>query len=98
MSGHVKSPEVFNKSSGVVTVESLADILERELSSLIEAWLIRVEKEPDLVRISLNHDERTGHLPHLIHDVTTVRLKVEENQLVDVFGKIVFRIDSLKRA
>ena len=76
MSGHVKSPEVFNKSSGVVTVESLADILERELSSLIEAWLIRVEKEPDLVRISLNHDERTGHLPHLIHDVIH-RLRME---------------------
>ena len=76
MSGHVKSPEVFNKSSGVVTVESLADILERELSSLIEAWLIRVEKEPDLVRISLNHDERTCHLRRLIHDVIH-RLRME---------------------
>jgi hypothetical protein len=36
---------------------------------LIEEWLIRVDKEADLTQIPLNHDERTGHLPHLIHDV-----------------------------
>jgi len=29
---------------------------------------------------------------------TTVRLKVEENQLVDVFGEIGFHIDGLKGA
>jgi hypothetical protein len=56
-------------SGGAATVESVADILERETKSLIEAWLIRVEKEHDLIRVRLNHDERTGHLPHLIHDV-----------------------------
>jgi hypothetical protein len=47
----------------------VADILERQLNPLIEAWLIRVEKESDLMRVRLTHDERTGHLPHLIHDV-----------------------------
>jgi hypothetical protein len=29
---------------------------------------------------------------------TTVRLKVEENQLVDVFGEIGFHVDGLKGA
>ena len=31
-------------------------------------------------------------------DITAVRLKVEENQLVDVFGEIGFHIDGLKGA
>ena len=33
-----------------------------------------------------------------IGDTTAVRLKVEENQLVDVFGEIGFHIDGLKGA
>jgi len=76
MSQQIMSTVAFNKSSDVVTVESVADILERELPSLIEAWLARVEKEQDLVYIPLNHDERTGHLPHLIHDVIN-RLRLD---------------------
>jgi hypothetical protein len=55
--------------SGTVAVESVAESLDRELSHLIEEWLVRVEKERDLTNIRLSHDERTGHLPHLIHDV-----------------------------
>jgi hypothetical protein len=59
-----------SKGNGVVvTVETVADILERELHNLIEEWLVRVEKEKDLTHIKLNHEERTGHLPHLMHDV-----------------------------
>jgi hypothetical protein len=67
---------VFKESRGVAIVESVADILERELHNLIEAWLVRVEKEPDLVHIPLTHDDRTGHLPHLIHDVIS-RLRLD---------------------
>jgi len=58
-----------SKSGGAAIIETVADILEREIDPLIEAWLTRVEKEPDLAQIRLSHDERTGHLPHLIHDV-----------------------------
>jgi len=65
----VKSSVVPKSNGGTVTTETVANILERELNPLIEAWLVRVEKEPDLIHIPLNHDERTGHLPHLIHDV-----------------------------
>jgi hypothetical protein len=62
---------------GTAVVDSVADILERELQPLIEAWLMRVEKESELTHISLSHDERTGHLPHLIHDVISrLRLAV----------------------
>jgi hypothetical protein len=76
MSKLVKSAVGANKSSGTATVETVADILEREIHSLIEEWLIRVEKESDLTHIPLNHDERTGHLPHLIHDVIN-RLRLD---------------------
>src|ERR1700722_17969333 len=51
------------------TIESVADILERELQSVIVDWLARVEQEPDLTCIPLSFEERTGHLPHLLHDV-----------------------------
>ena len=56
-------------NGGVVTIECVANILERELQTIIQEWLMRVEQEADLRRIPLNFEERTGHLPHLLHDV-----------------------------
>ena len=67
------------RGSGVidtVAVESVADILERELQTVIDEWLIRVEREPDLAHIPLNYEERTGHLPYLLHDVIS-RLRLD---------------------
>src|ERR1700694_2721757 len=58
-----------NGSGGAVRIESVADIIERELQSVIADWLFRVEQEPDLTCIPLNFEERTGHLPHLLNDV-----------------------------
>jgi hypothetical protein len=55
----------------------VADTLERELLSLIGEWFSRVEKEPGLSHIPLNYEERTGHLPRLMHDVS-VRLRRDE--------------------
>ena len=57
--------------------ESVADILERQQDVLIKEWLARVEKEPDLTRIPLNFQERTGHLPQLLNDVIR-RLRLDE--------------------
>src|SRR5580693_5907183 len=50
-------------------VKTVANVPERETHALIEEWLIRVEKDPDLAHIPLNHFERTRHLPHIMHDV-----------------------------
>jgi hypothetical protein len=58
------------------SIESVAEILERELQSVIVDWLARVEQEPDLKCIPLNFEERTGHLPHLLHDVIA-RLRLD---------------------
>jgi hypothetical protein len=68
------SSESFPASAGT---ESVADILEQELNPTIQEWLKLVEKEPDLTRIPLNFEERTGHLPRLLHDVIA-RLRLEK--------------------
>ena len=57
------------ESGATATMESVADILERELQTVITDWLGRVEQEPDLKCIPLSFEERTGHLPYLLHDV-----------------------------
>jgi hypothetical protein len=63
--------------------ESVADILEQELDPTIREWMGLVEKEPDLVRIPLNFEERTGHLPRLLHDVIA-RLRLDKGSKAPV--------------
>jgi hypothetical protein len=58
------------------TIESVANILERELQTVISDWLIRVERETDLQCIPLDYESRTGHLPRLLHDVIA-RLRLD---------------------
>ena len=65
-----------NGSADAGPIENVADILERELQTVIQDWLYRVEQEPDLTCIPLNFEERTGHLPHLLHDVIA-RLRLD---------------------
>ena len=64
------------ESSDIVSIESVADILERELQAVIVDWLARVEQEADLTCIPLSFEDRTGHLPHLLHDVIA-RLRLD---------------------
>jgi hypothetical protein len=61
----------------------VADILERELDPTIQAWIGLVEKEPDLIRVPLNFEERTGHLPRLLHDVIA-RLRLDKGSKAPV--------------
>jgi hypothetical protein len=49
--------------------EKVADVLERETDFVIHEWMGMVEKQEDLMHISLNRDERTDHLPQLLRDV-----------------------------
>ena len=72
----VKSAVPSNGSGNAVSRASVAEILERELPTLIDEWLARVEQEPDLTRIPLTFEERTGHLPQLLRDVIA-RLRLD---------------------
>jgi hypothetical protein len=73
----VESPANPKAKKDAATFESVADILERELAAVIQDWLSRVEKEPDLACIPLGFEERTGHLLQLLHDVIA-RLRLDE--------------------
>ena len=70
----VGGSELLSTSTGT---ERVADILEQELDPTIHEWIGLVEKEPDLIRIPLNFEERTGHLPRLLHDVIA-RLRLDK--------------------
>jgi hypothetical protein len=73
----INSARVGSKNNGASHPETVADILERQLDEVIQEWLARVEKEPDLTCIPLTFQERTGHLPQLLHDVIR-RLRMDE--------------------
>jgi hypothetical protein len=67
----------------VIIIESVADILERDLDSVIQEWLVRVDKEPDLTAIPLSFEDRTGHLPQLLRDVI-VRLRLDDETNAEI--------------
>ena len=67
--------EVASTGKGV-SIESVANILERELPAVTKDWLSRVELESDLRSIPLTFEERTSHLPRLLHDVIA-RLRLD---------------------
>ena len=59
-----------------VKAESVASILEREVEVTIQNWLDIVDQDAELTCISLNRNERTGHLPKLLLDLI-VRLRLD---------------------
>jgi len=77
MEESINSARGASENNGASPSESVADILERQLDQVIAEWLARVEKEPDLTCIALTFEERTGHLPQLLHDVIR-RLRIDD--------------------
>ena len=77
MAKSTKPAHAAGASARPVTVESVADILERNLDAVIQEWLIRVDREPDLTAIPLSFEDRTGHLPQLLRDVIA-RLRLDD--------------------
>lgn len=68
----------YSKHSGMALakMESVADILESQLDDVIHEWLALVEEQEDLMSIHLTYEERTGHLPALLHDIIA-RLRLD---------------------
>jgi len=83
MAKSINSARVADGNTAAVTITSVADILERDLDGLIQEWLNRVEKEPELAAVRLNFDDRTGHLPQLLRDVI-VRLRLDDETKAEV--------------
>ena len=77
MNKSVNSASADGRPARPVTRETVADILERSLETVIREWMARVEKEPELTTIPLSFDDRTGHLPQLLRDVI-VRLRLDD--------------------
>jgi hypothetical protein len=61
------------------TIETVATILERELTPTIARWMKRVEQLPTLTNIPLTYQERTGHLPRLLNDLI-IRLRLGKGE------------------
>jgi len=49
--------------------ERVAAILERDLDAVIQSWMSRVLHTDELTAVSLDYQDRTGHLPLLLHDL-----------------------------
>jgi hypothetical protein len=73
----IDSAWAARSNDSVGTYLDVADILESKLDDVIKEWLVRVEKEPDLTCVALSFEERTGHLPQLLHDVIR-RLRLDD--------------------
>jgi len=56
------------------TVQSVADVLEKNSDGAIADWLCRVNAQPDIISISLTPEDRCAHLPQMLRD-TVVRLR-----------------------
>ena len=73
-----KAPLLGAEENGVeIPIESVAAILDRESKSVIDDWLARVSHEEDLMKTPLGFEDRTGHLPQLLHDVI-LRLRLND--------------------
>jgi hypothetical protein len=66
-------PAPAKDKSQPASTESVAAILTRCKTSLIEDWLVRTKHTPELNHLHLSDEERTGHLPKLVDDLV-VRL------------------------
>ena len=73
----VNSASADGRPARPVSRETVADILERSLETIIREWMVRVEKEPELTTIPLSFEDRTGHLPQLLRDVI-LRLRLDD--------------------
>jgi DNA-binding response OmpR family regulator len=58
--------------------ERVAEILERDAEPTIRDWMSKVERNEELSAVSLNYQERTGHLPLLLSDLVR-RLRLAPN-------------------
>ena len=68
--------------------ESVASILERDLGATIQHWMGLVSHDKELTAIPLSIQDRTGHLPRLLHDlIVRLRLPLSEEAAISVAAR-----------
>ena len=60
-----------SKRSPKVQKESVASILERDVSTTIQRWLSRAAQVEELAALALTDEQRTAHLPEMLSDICT---------------------------
>jgi DNA-binding response OmpR family regulator len=63
--------------------ESVAAILDRDVSILIDRWLSRVERVEELAALKLTAKERTAYLPEIIKNLSTRLRAVRDIEAID---------------
>jgi hypothetical protein len=65
------TPTLAKDKSQLASIESVGAILTRCKTSLIDDWLVRTKKTPELSHphLDLSDSDRTEHLPNLIDDL-----------------------------
>jgi hypothetical protein len=51
--------------------QSKVKINQLPTESTIAAWLMRVERDPHIITVQLDEQDRSAHLPHLFHDLVS---------------------------
>jgi hypothetical protein len=74
MSAPFKDPiahtaRLANDKSQPASIEGVAAIQTRCKAALIQAWLVRTNRTPELDHLLLSDEERTVHLPKLVDDL-----------------------------
>jgi hypothetical protein len=77
---NARPPALADGKSQPASTESVAAILTRWKTSLIEDWLVRTKHTPELNHLHLSDEERTGHLPKLVDDLV---LRLGKTKLTD---------------
>jgi CheY-like chemotaxis protein len=62
----------------LTNIERVAAILARDSQATIDIWLAKVNSEEELTIVPLDVEQRTGHLPKLIHELVH-RLQMPRN-------------------
>ena len=70
----VRDKLITRKIAAPAPKERVAEIFQRSTGLIVEDWLRRIKKTPELSRVVLSDQERTGYLPKLIDDLI-VRLR-----------------------
>ncbi|MGA7400817.1 MAG: response regulator [Candidatus Sulfotelmatobacter sp.] len=65
----VRDKLLTRKTSAPTPKERVAGILRRCTGLIVEDWLARVKNNPELSRVVLSDQERTGYLPKLLDDL-----------------------------